>query len=87
MTCAPSEDSASAQTDQSLRCLHEDTLCPKLPTERTMKALIRLGGYPGSPSHHWAHMSFCWFWRAAAEITSEKEILWKQDRKVPDVVY
>ena len=35
---------ASAQTDQSLRCPHEDTLNPKLPIERTTKTLIRLGG-------------------------------------------
>ena len=47
--CAPSEDSAwaSAQSDQSLRCLHEESLGPWLPTERTAKTLIRLGGYPG----------------------------------------
>ena len=33
----PSEDSASAQSDQSLRCLHEETLGPFLPIERTAK--------------------------------------------------
>ena len=39
MTFAPSEDSesawASAQSDQSLRCPHEETLGPQLPIERT----------------------------------------------------
>ena len=38
---------ASAQSDQSLRCPHEETLIPKLPNERTAKTLIRLGGCPG----------------------------------------
>ena len=35
---------ASAQSDQRLRCPHEETLAPKLPIERTAKTLIRLGG-------------------------------------------
>ena len=49
VACAPSEDSAwaSAQSDQSLRCPLEETLDPQLPTERTAKTLIRLGGCPG----------------------------------------
>ena len=38
---------ASAQSDQSLRCPHEETLGPQVPTERTAKTLIRLGGCPG----------------------------------------
>ena len=38
---------ASAQADQSLDCPHEESLGPKLPTERTVKTLIRLGGCPG----------------------------------------
>ena len=41
MICAPSEDS-----DQTIRCPHEETLCPQLPIERTAKTLIRLGGCP-----------------------------------------
>ena len=35
---------ASAQSDQSFRCLHEDTLGPQLPIKRTAKTLNRLGG-------------------------------------------
>ena len=35
------------QADHSLRCPHEQTLGPQLPTERTAKTLIRLGGCPG----------------------------------------
>ena len=33
---------ASAQSDQSLRCSHEETVGPQLPIERTAKTLIRL---------------------------------------------
>ena len=38
---------ASAQSYQSLRCLHEETLGPWLSLECTVKTLIRLGGCPG----------------------------------------
>ena len=38
---------AFAQSDQSLRCPHEETLGPQLPIECTAKTLIRLGGWPG----------------------------------------
>ena len=38
---------ASSQSDQSQRCSPEAKLGPKLPTERTAKTLIRLGGCPG----------------------------------------
>ena len=41
---------ASAQSDQSLRCPHEESLGPKLPTGRTAKTLIR-----------WAHSHFVGF--------------------------
>ena len=34
---------ASAQSDQSLRCPHEEALRPWLPIERTAKTLVRLG--------------------------------------------
>ena len=36
---------ASAHSDQSLPCPHEETLGPLLPTEHTAKTLIRLGIY------------------------------------------
>ena len=35
------------QSDQSLPCPHEGSLGPQLPTERTAKTLIRLGGCTG----------------------------------------
>ena len=38
---------ASAQSDQSFRCPHEESLCRYLPIERTSKTMIRLGGCPG----------------------------------------
>ena len=38
---------ASAQSDQSLRCPQEESLCPYLPTEGTAKTLISLGGCQG----------------------------------------
>ena len=50
---------ASAQSDQSFRCGHEETFGPLLPNERTAKTLMR---------HRWAHKSFCWFCRAAAHF-------------------
>ena len=42
--CVQRRFSSSAQSDQSLRCPHKDILGPQLPTERTAKTLIRLGG-------------------------------------------
>ena len=55
MTCAPSKGSIRAfatQSDQSLRCPHEETLDLKLPIEHTVKTQIRLGRCPG-----WAESS------------------------------
>ena len=45
---------ASAQSDQSLRCPHEETLGHLLHIERTMKTLFTLGGCPG-----WSECSLC----------------------------
>ena len=45
----------SAQSDQSLRCPHEESLGPQLPTERTAKTLIRLGSWF---CHEAAHLPF-----------------------------
>ena len=59
---------ASAQSDQSLRCPHEESLSHKLPIEQTAKTLIRLGGCPGwSESPLGAH-SFCWFCHVVAQM-------------------
>ena len=59
MICAPSEDSDQPWHPPSLislRCLHEETLGPQLPIERTAKILIRLGGW------------FCWFCHEVAQV-------------------
>ena len=37
---------ASTQSDQRLRCAHEESLGPNLPIKRTAKTLIRLCGCP-----------------------------------------
>ena len=52
---------ASAQSDQSLRFPHEESLDPYLPIERTAKTLIRLGGCPGWSESSLGAQSFWWF--------------------------
>ena len=50
MTCAQRRlrsACVSAQSDQSRHCPNEEALGPWLPSERTAKTLIRLGGCPG----------------------------------------
>ena len=59
---------ASAQSDQSLRCPHEESLGPELPNERTAKTLIRLGGCPGWSESSLGAESFCWFCHEAAQL-------------------
>ena len=63
---------ASAQSDQSLRCPHEESLGPKLPNKRTAKTLIRLGGCPGWSESLLGAQLLCWFWQVAAQI-----LVWK----------
>ena len=58
----------SAQSDQSLRCPHEESLGPWLPTERTAKTLIRLGGCPGWSESSLGGQSFCWFYHEGAHL-------------------
>ena len=57
-------DWADAQADLSLRCPHEKSLGTKLPTERTAKVLIRLGGCQGSLGAQ----SLCWFCHEPAHL-------------------
>ena len=59
---------ASAQSDQSLRCPHEESLGPQLPIKRTAKTLIRLGGCPGWSESSLGAQTFCWFCDVAAHI-------------------
>ena len=59
---------ASAQSDQSLRCPHEERLGPWLPNECRVKTLIRLGRCPSwSESLLGAH-SLCWFCHVLAHM-------------------
>ena len=55
---------ASAQSDQSLRCPHVETVGPQLSIGRTVKTLIRLGGSESSLGAH----SFCWFCHVVAQM-------------------
>ena len=60
---------ASAQSDQSLRCPHEESLGPWLHIERTAKTLIRLVGSESSLGAQ----SLCWFCHVAAHIDLIKQ--------------
>ena len=59
---------ASAQSDQSLRCPHEESLGPQLPIERTAKTLIRLGRCPGWSESLLGAYSLCWFCHVTAYL-------------------
>ena len=63
---------ASAQSDQSLRCPHEETLGPKLPIERTAKTLIRLGRCPGWSESSLGAQPFCWFCHVMAHMNNKQ---------------
>ena len=60
---------ASAQSDQSLCCLHEESLGPMLPIKCTAKTLIRLGRRPGWFDSSLSAHSLCWFCHVAAHVT------------------
>ena len=59
---------ASAQSYQTLRCPHEESLDLYLPIKRTAKSLIRLGRCPGWSESSLGTHSFCWFCHVAAHI-------------------
>ena len=61
---------ASAQSDQSLRCPHEESLDPQLPIKRTANNLIRLGECSGwSESSLGALILFVLSYRGSLMIT------------------
>ena len=60
---------ASAQSDQSLLCPHEETLGLQLPIECTAKTLIRLGGCPGWSESSLGAQSFCCFCHVVAQVS------------------
>ena len=59
---------AFVQSDQSLCCLHEESLGPFLPIECTVKTLIRLAGCPGWSESSLGTHSLCWFCHVAAPM-------------------
>ena len=67
---------ASAQSDESIRCPHEESLGPYLPIERIAKALIRLGGCPGGSESSLGAQSFCWFCHEAAQLPLSRAVWW-----------
>ena len=66
----PTKDSASAQSDQSLRCPPKESLDPKLLIKETAKTLVRLVDL----SLRLAHMPFCWFCQEVAHMSKRREI-------------
>ena len=59
---------ASAQSDQSLRCPHEETLSyPLSALQRLWSAWVDA---QADLSLRWAHRSFCWFCHEAAQIVN-----------------
>ena len=59
---------ASAQSDQSLRCPRVETFRSQLPTGRTAKTLIRLGGCRDWTESSLGAHSFCWFCHVVAHF-------------------
>ena len=61
---------ASAQSDQSLRCPHEEKLGPQLSIERTAKCedWSDWAGAQADLSLRWAQRPFCWFCHEVANI-------------------
>ena len=59
---------ASAQSDQSLCCPHEESLASYLPIERIAKTLISLGGCPGWSESSLGAQSFCWLCQEVAHF-------------------
>ena len=72
---------ASTQSDQRLRCPHEESLGQHLLIESTAKTLIRLGGCPGRSESSLGAHSFCWFCHVTACFILVKTY---EDRKFLD---
>ena len=59
---------ASAQSDQSFRCVLNEKLRTQAFFMRTAKALIRLGGCPGWSESSLGAQSLCWYCHVAAQL-------------------
>ena len=64
---------ACTQSDQSLRCPHEETSGPQLPIKRKRKTQIRLGGCPGWSEFSLGAHSFYWFCHVVAHFMTNPE--------------
>ena len=69
MTACPAKNQSSLSAWRKLGSL--------LPTERTAKTIIRLGGCPGLSESSLGAQSFCWFCREAAQICSLRLHPWQ----------
>ena len=74
----------TAQSDQSLRWPHQESLCPNLPIEPTAKTLIRLGRCPGWSESMLGTQSFCWFCCAAAHSSDWLKFSAAQNENLPN---
>ena len=59
---------ASAQSDQSLRCPHEETLGPSYPLSAQWRIWSDWADAKAHLSLRWAHMPFYWFCNEAAQL-------------------
>ena len=60
---------ASAQSDQSLRCPHEESLNPYYPLSAQRRFWSDWADAQADLSLRWAQMSVCWFCHKAAHMT------------------
>ena len=67
---------------KTLRCPHEETLGPQLPTECTAKTLIRLGGCQADTEPSLGAQSLCWFCHKAAHLDKPLKRLYLRIRKI-----
>ena len=70
---------ASTQSDQSLRCLHEESLSPYLPIERKRRHCSDRADAQADLSLCWAHTQFVGFVtrRLILNVTSKSFDVWK----------
>ena len=78
---------ASAQSDQSLRCPHEESLGPYLPIRRPAKTLIRLGGCPGWSESSLGAKSLCWFCHVVTQVSFPWEHPKEGKRQYPFITF
>ena len=76
---------ASTQSDQSLRCPHEESLGPYHPLSAQRRIWSDWADAQADLSVGWAHMPFCWFCHVAAHfpVNTVKGIPESRDSKDP----